>query len=240
MALALAIIGAGTFAGGLVPLLRRWSEETISILLAFGSGVILAVIFIQMLPAVFAMAGPWGGGSVLAGFVFTSLLEAEMHAHRHTGHGEEAAGLRLAGGAVAAGLALHALMDGLVLGTGLSLADLASPVFFAILVHKGPDAFALSTVLVAAGLSTGRILGLLAAFSLATPVAALAAVALLRPLPGAALGMALGAAAGTLLAVASEDLLPEVHRRGGRTFLASAAALAGGIGIVALWELWLH
>jgi zinc transporter ZupT len=238
---ALILVAAGTFLGGLVPLLRRWSVESLSILLSFGSGVILAVIFLQMIPATFQLTGAWGGAGLLAGFILTSLLEAEMHAHRRGGgheHQEQhESHFHVAGMAVAAGLALHSLMDGLVLGAGMSLSELAPSVFFAILIHKGPDAFALTTVLLAAGLSVRRILVAQALFSLATPLAAVASLGFLIKLPAAGVGVALGVAAGTLLAVVSEDLLPEVHRRRGKGFAATVLALVAGIGLVVLYVL---
>jgi zinc and cadmium transporter len=236
--LALILLTAGTFLGGLVPLLRRWSVESLSLLLSFGSGVILAVIFLQMIPATFQLTGTWGGAGLLAGFILTSLLESEMHAHRRGGGREHRdAHFHVAGMAVAVGLALHSVMDGLVLGAGMSLSELAPSVFFAILIHKGPDAFALTTVLLAAGLSVRRILAAQALFSLATPLAAVASLGFLVKLPAAGVGVALGVAAGTLLAVVSEDLLPEVHRRRGKGFAVTVLALVAGIGVVVLYVL---
>ena len=236
--LSLLLLAAGTFLGGLVPLLRRWSDESVSILLSFGSGIILAVIFLQMIPATFQLTGTWGGAGLLAGFIVTSLLEAELHAHRRGGgHGHGEPELHLAGMVVAMGMAIHAVMDGLVLGAGMTLEELAPSVFFAILIHKGPDAFALTTVLLASGLSLRRILVVQGLFSLATPVAAALALSLLMALPAAGVGVALGVATGILLAVVSEDLLPEVHRRGGRSFVFTVAALISGIAAVGLYVL---
>jgi zinc transporter ZupT len=70
-------------------------------------------------------------------------------------------------------------------------------------------------------------------------VAAALALGLLMALPatGVGVGIALGAATGTLLAVVSEDLLPEVHRRGGRRFMVTVAALMAGIAAVAIYVL---
>ncbi|TDI30505.1 MAG: hypothetical protein E2P03_08880 [Acidobacteria bacterium] len=239
--LSLSLLAAGTFIGGLVPLLRRWTDESVSILLSFGSGIILAVIFLQMIPATFRLTGTWGGAGLLAGFIVTSLLEAELHAHRRGGsHGHGEPELHMAGMMVAMGMAIHAVMDGLVLGAGMTLDELAPSVFFAILIHKGPDAFALTTVLLASGLTLRRILMVQGLFSLATPVAAALALMLLMDMPAAGVGATLGVATGTLLAVVSEDLLPEVHRRRGRSFAATVAALMAGIAVVAVYVLILE
>jgi zinc transporter ZupT len=238
----LVILVGGTLIGGLVPLLRAWSRESLGVLLAFASGILLAVIFLQMIPTTIELIGAEGGAAILAGFILTSLLESGLHTHRHTGghdhEGQESIGL--AGAVVAIGLALHSMLDGLVLGAGMTLPDLAPSVFLAILIHKGPDAFALTTILMAARHKTGRIAWIQGVFSLTTPLAALLAYLILRPLPGRFLGLALGVASGILLAVASEDLLPEVHRQKGRYLLASAAALAVGIALVAGYTFLFH
>jgi hypothetical protein len=62
IAIFLLVLLAGTFLGGLVPLVRNWSRESLSVLLSFGSGVLLAVIFLQMIPVAIAAMGAWGGG----------------------------------------------------------------------------------------------------------------------------------------------------------------------------------
>jgi zinc and cadmium transporter len=229
----------GTLAGGCLPLLTRLSRERLFLPLSFGSGVLLAVIFIEMIPEVTQRLGRWGGVPVLLGFLLTSLLESGLHAHRHSGEGDSlpTADGRLAGagGAMVAGLGVHSFMDGLALGSGLSAPAIGGSLFFAILVHKGPDAFALSTVLLAGGVPRTRILRLQGLFSLATPLGAGAALLALRGLPEGVVGFAVGGAAGSLLGVATEDLLPEVHRRGRHAFLgATLALLAGVAGVAAL------
>ncbi|MFQ5767002.1 MAG: ZIP family metal transporter, partial [Acidobacteriota bacterium] len=137
----LLVLVVGTFAGGVLPLLGRWRRDTLSVLLAFGSGVLLAVIFLQMIPPVVGFLGAWGGLVILGGFVSTSLLETGLHAHRHTGgHGESGGGEAFSapfgatGVAVAIGLGLHSVLDGLALGTGMGLSGLAPSLFLAILI----------------------------------------------------------------------------------------------------------
>ena len=238
----LAMVIGGTLIGGLVPLVRNWTRETLSVLLAFGSGVLLAVIFLQMIPATIGIIGMGGGAAVLGGFVLTSLLETSLHTHRHSGgheHDTEPP-FGVAGAMVAVGMALHSMLDGLVLGAGMMLPEIAPSVFFAILIHKGPDAFALSTVLMAGRLPRSRIALVQALFSLTTPVAAVVAFLLLRNLSQEFLGVALGVASGILLAVASEDLLPEVHRQRGWYLLVSALALLAGIFLVAGYAFFFH
>ena len=147
---------------------------------------------------------------------------------------------RRAATAVAWGLGIHSVMDGLALGTGMQVPELAPSLFFAILIHKAPDALALSTVLLAAGIPARKVLRIQVFFSLATPAGAVIALLIVRQVSAPLLGAALGGASGTLLAVATEDLLPEVHRRARRGFTASAVALIAGIAVVATYGLFMQ
>lgn len=74
-----------------------------------------------------------------------------------------------------AGLVIHAAADGIALGASSSTANsnLGFMVFLAIMVHKAPAAFGLTSVLLKHGLSKRRARAHLVIFSLAAPVGAL-------------------------------------------------------------------
>lgn len=95
--------------------------------------------------------------------------------------GESAGELPLAshasrGASTTIGLVIHAAADGIALGASSSTADtnLGLVVFLAIMVHKAPAAFGLTSVLLKQGLSRRRARAHLVVFSLAAPVGALA------------------------------------------------------------------
>ncbi|KAK8213922.1 Zinc/iron permease [Phyllosticta capitalensis] len=73
------------------------------------------------------------------------------------------------------GLVIHAAADGIALGasSSVSSAKLGIIVFIAIMVHKAPAAFGLTSVLLKQGLSKRSARGHLLVFSLAAPVGAL-------------------------------------------------------------------
>ena len=73
------------------------------------------------------------------------------------------------------GLVIHAAADGIALGASSSSAtsNLSFIIFFAIMVHKAPAAFGLTSVLLKQGLSTRSARSHLLLFSLAAPVGAL-------------------------------------------------------------------
>ena len=77
--------------------------------------------------------------------------------------------------ATTTGLVIHAAADGIALGasSSSSTSSLSFIIFFAIMVHKAPAAFGLTSVLLKQGLSTRAARSHLLLFSLAAPVGAL-------------------------------------------------------------------
>lgn len=71
------------------------------------------------------------------------------------------------------GLLIHAFADGIALGASSTMPGLSFIVFFAIMIHKAPAAFGLTTVLLRQGLTKRVARVHLAAFSLAAPAGAI-------------------------------------------------------------------
>lgn len=88
--------------------------------------------------------------------------------------------------ATTVGLVIHAAADGIALGASSSSSDmkLGFIIFFAIMIHKAPAAFGLTSVLLKQGLSKRMARAHLIIFSLAAPVGALTTWLLLALLGG--------------------------------------------------------
>lgn len=88
--------------------------------------------------------------------------------------------------ATTTGLVLHAAADGIALGASASSSDmkLGFIIFIAIMVHKAPAAFGLTSVLLKQGLSKRAARGHLIVFSLASPLGAWATFVLVSILGG--------------------------------------------------------
>ncbi|KAL2271795.1 hypothetical protein VTJ83DRAFT_1166 [Remersonia thermophila] len=124
--------------------------------------------------------------------------------------------------ATTTGLVIHAAADGIAMGasaTGASL-NVGLIIFFAILVHKAPAAFGLTSVLLKQGLSKRAIRVHLMVFSLAAPAGALATFFLVSMIGGGGMegesaqwwtGMLLLFSAGTFLYVAMHAMQEENH-----------------------------
>jgi zinc transporter 9 len=92
--------------------------------------------------------------------------------------------------ATTTGLVIHAAADGIAMGASAtsSSTKLGFIVFVAILVHKAPAAFGLTSVLLKQGLSKRAARGHLIVFSLASPLGALTTWLLIKVLGGHAAG----------------------------------------------------
>ncbi|KAJ2977923.1 hypothetical protein NUW58_g7662 [Xylaria curta] len=118
--------------------------------------------------------------------------------------------------ATTTGLVIHAAADGIAMGASVSSADkkLGLIVFIAIMVHKAPAAFGLTSVLLKQGLSKRAARGHLIVFSLASPFGAWVTFILVSFLGGGAqgevsqwwTGMLLLFSAGTFLYVAMHTM----------------------------------
>ena len=82
------------------------------------------------------------------------------------------------------GLVIHAAADGIALGASAAQPSLSFIIFIAIMVHKAPAAFGLTSVLMKQGLGKRQARAHLVAFSLAAPIGALCTWLLVRILGG--------------------------------------------------------
>lgn len=160
---------------------------------------------------------------------------AHHHAHLHgDGTGCEVHTLGLAAWL---GMSVHTVVDGFALGAANANAELGFLVFLAILAHKIPSSFSLSSILRSEGASRRKALAMNAAFAMMVPVGAGLYVLLRETVPVEGFtSYALAASAGTFLHLSLSDILPDLHRRGGSKLRLSGALL---VGLAVMWSLTL-
>ena len=242
--------------GGYIPLYREWSVDNLSLMVAFGGGTLLAAALFLMLPEGWEHVEegvPWAdveAGFVVAvaitvGFLLMYLLENLALPHlghdheEHLGHSGEAHAAESASeravhqvGGLSAFIALsmHTLIDGIALGTAVTGGEdfaLGGLVFLAIIFHKMPAAFSLTSALKADNYSNSTALTYLIIFNAMVPVGAILAFVVLYGLPVWLLGAMLCFSAGTFIHVATSDLLPVIHRQHSGKVLLSAVVVLG-------------
>ena len=115
------------------------------------------------------------------------------------------------GYSVLGGLSVHALFDGVAIGSGFVVSNaLGWLIFLAILLHKAPEGFTMASVMLASGRS--RAAAFYSAVALA--VATLAGVLVIELAPHW-MPYGLPVSAGVALYVGASDLVPEVNREPG-------------------------
>ena len=195
--------------GGYLPLMRDLSQRALALLLSFSAGVLLGAVFFHMLPATGRVLNEAVGWPILSGFLLIFVMERFVFVHACEEH---ACDIHQMGLPAFLGISLHSLLDGIALGAGLILPQLGPVVLLAVIIHKMPDSMSISSILLAAGWDRRKISWLNLLFSLTTPVGALIAFLFFRSLSPGHVAVAIGISAGTFLAIATADILPQVHR----------------------------
>lgn len=195
--------------GGFLPLLRELSQRALALLLSFSAGVLLGAVFFHMLPETGRVLVDDIGLPVLAGFLLIFVMERFVFVHACE---ERECDIHHMGIPAFLGISLHSLLDGVALGAGLMLPQVGPIVLLAVIIHKMPDSISISSILLSAGWARSKVARLSALFSLTTPVGALLTFLFFRSLSEEHIAIAIGVSAGTFLAIATADILPQVHR----------------------------
>jgi zinc transporter ZupT len=200
-------------AGGFILVRARGIERYLRYFVALGAGFLMATALIEMAPESLRQSPRLGPVLMMGGYCLMHLLEHTFNAHFHFGeetHAHEFVS-RHTSYSVLGGLSVHALFDGVAIGSGFVVSSaLGWLIFLAILLHKGPEGFTMASVMLASGRS--RAAALYSAVGLAA--ATLIGVLVIELAPGL-LPYGLGISAGVALYVGASDLVPEVNREPG-------------------------
>lgn len=213
LVLVLGLVAALANLGGGLLLLKSGAQRYLHAFVAFGSGFLIAVAIVEMLPESFHLVPTTAPLWILAGFCGVHILEHTLVSHFHFGEETHAHEFLHAGTAysLTAGLAAHTFFDGIAIASGFAFSGkLGWLIFVGVLLHKLPEGFTVASVMLASG--QGKRLAVLAAALLGA--ATLAGVIAIRISPSLA-HYGLPISAGVALYVAATDLLPEVNREQG-------------------------
>lgn len=230
----LAALGWGSLAAGslvlgaLLAFARPWSDFQIGLVLAFGAGALISAVSLELAAEGVRVGGlGWTAIGLAAGAVTYYVLDGLVERPRR---GEHSGG----GGATAANggnaLALGAFLDGvpeqLVLGIGLAAGGgIGASLLVAIFVSNLPEAIGGARDMHKSGIGRRRILELWAGVAAVCAAASVAGYALADAATGEANAVIDGFAAGALLVMLCDSMIPEARRGAGR-----AAGLAATLG----------
>jgi len=227
-----AIAALGNVVGGLVLLLRRnWSQRSLKAALAFGGGFMFAAALLAMVPDSIKLTPEWGALLIVVGYMVVHFLEHVVGGHYHFSgdtHGSHHILSTTVTGATLFAMFTHTFFDGVAIGSAFVVGDkLGTIVFLAVILHKVPGGFAVSTVAHAGGASLSRAFGAAVLMGVGTVLGSLALTAV-----GPVARYAVPLSAGTLIHVAASDLIPEVNE--GERWPITTAVIAGGLVFVGL------
>lgn len=202
-----------TWVGGVLILRqRKWAERNLWRVLAFGSGILLAITFMHLLPEAWSLNAQATGVAVVAAFVTLLAVEQFTVVHACGEVGEHCTVHRVGYGALVA-LFLHSLADGLAIAFSfISSPVLGVAVASAVLAHKFSDGMTLSTLFLQTNHSLRKTMKLVVALSLATPLGVVLGLSAGRWTGGTVLASLLGLAAGGFLYISTADILPRIHK----------------------------
>ena len=207
---------------GYIPMSLDLSSVRLKQLTAIGAGVLIGSAFLVIIPEALEIfegheeeeshiEPSTMGLAILSGFVLMLLLE--IFGLPHAVHHDE--DKHLLGLSATIGLIIHAAVDGLAVGASVSSStETGLIVFVAIMLHKGPAAFGLSSFLQHIKVDKTKSQMYLLLFALSSPIVAILSFFTLQDSTFATddnIGLALMFSAGTFIYVATVDVLPEVH-----------------------------
>src|SRR4051812_2209525 len=207
--LGLSAAGANVF-GGAIIVQRNWHRSYLRYFVALGAGFMLATAIVEIIPESLELGGKNAAYLVLFGYLIIHFFEHTVTPHFHFGeetHHNEFVHSH-SGYPVLFGLIIHTFFDGIAIASGFLVSNaLGWLIFLAIFLHKIPEGFTVSSIMLASGRSRGKAWGASVILGGST-LAGVLKIALLRPYVRAGLPLS----AGVTIYVAASDLVPEVNK----------------------------
>jgi ZIP family zinc transporter len=206
-----ALASSSLVIGALLGLLRTWPDRLVGIVLAFGAGALISAVSFDLAQegARAGDVGFLGAGLALGAMTYFALNR--MLGRRSRGRHGTGAGTALALGALLDGVPEQAVLGiGIAAGDGVSVGLLV-----AIFVSNLPEAIGSSTEMRAAGTSSRSIRRLWLTVAVCCTAASAAGYAIADSVSGNVTATVDGFAAGALLVMLIDSMIPDAVRRAG-------------------------
>jgi ZIP family zinc transporter len=222
--------------GGLLALRVTISYRVLGLIMAFGAGVLISAVAYELVQEAFDTSAGSGGVALglFAGaatfFAGDSFIDRLGGADRKDSGGDQVNGSGLA---IVLGIVLDGIPESAVLGlTVLQGGGVSAAFLVAVFLSNLPEAIAATSGLAHAGWERMRIIGLWVLVALVSGLAALAGYALLDSVSERTIAFVLSFAAGAILTMLADTMMPEAFEHGGKLvglFTTLGFALAFGI-----------
>ncbi|MFZ0801636.1 MAG: ZIP family metal transporter [Terriglobales bacterium] len=221
--------------GGAIIVQKHWDRSYLRYFVALGAGFMLATAIVEVFPASLELRGKDAAYLVLVGYLIVHFSEHVVTSHFHFGeetHKDQFIHTHK-GYSILLGLVIHTFFDGIAITAGFLVSNwLGWIIFLAIFLHKIPEGFTITSVMLASGRSRRVAWGASVLLGAAT-FAGVLAMAVFRH----QVSYGLPLSAGVTIYVAASDLIPEVNREPG---IKMALLVFLGVGFLFLLDRLFH
>jgi ZIP family zinc transporter len=204
----------------------RLSKRTVGLIMGFGAGALISALAYELVPE--SVIQGWQAPVLF--FVGDWLIDRSGGMHRKTIAGKQHEG---SGGVIFLGTLLDAIPESLVLGMGLAIGGSVGVAFLAaVFVSNVPEGVAGTVNLSAAGHSRRGIFLMWAALVVFSAGCSALGYGLVQWIPSADDALAQAFAAGAVLTMLADAMIPEAFEHGGK--LVGLSTVVGFAGAAAL------
>jgi ZIP family zinc transporter len=220
-----ALAASSLVIGALLSVARDWPKQLVGLVLAFGAGALIAAVSFELAEEGVEIGG---AGAVAIGFAVGAVTYFVLDGLVERGRSDPASALAL-------GAFLDGIPEQLVLGLGLAAGDeISIGLLGAIFVSNLPEAIGSAADMRAEGRRRETILRLWIAVAVVCTLASVVGYAIADSLSGELEGGFNGFAAGALLVMLADSMIPEARKAGRTTGLATAFGFAVAAGLSSL------
>jgi ZIP family zinc transporter/zinc and cadmium transporter len=191
---------------------EKWAQKNLIYLISFSAGVLLSLAFVDLLPAALSQNSAALFITLLSFLAFYLLEHAlSLHVCEEKTECEVHQTFTLV---TWAGLLLHSLIDGLIIGVGFEVSfSLGVLSALAVLLHRLPDGISSMAVMLYGGRTLKEAAFSSSLVAAITPIGAVLSFLAFRGVSANIVGILLAVAAGSFLYVAASELIPEIHKK---------------------------
>ncbi|GGU01454.1 MULTISPECIES: ZIP family metal transporter [Streptomyces] len=211
--------GAALLVGAAVGSLVRVPPRLIALVMAFGSGVLMAAVSFELIAEAYERSGMWpvvagavGGAAVYSGANALLARRGAQHRKRSGEQQPSEAEAPGSGNAIALGALLDGIPESVVIGTSLlGGGQLGVATVGAVFISNLPEGLASAAGMRSAGRSRRYVFALWGSIAVISGLAALAGYALLGGASAAVMAVITAVAGGAILAMIADTMIPEAY-----------------------------
>jgi ZIP family zinc transporter len=228
------VASSSLFVGAAIALRFSLSQKTIGLIMGFGAGVLIAALSVDLAADAFERTNGLVLGLGLAAGGVTFFI-GDLLLDRYGGEGRKSSGGAQAGGgalAIVLGIVLDGIPESAAIGvTLLEGTGIGAAFVIAVFLSNLPEALSATSGLAMSGWSRGRIFGLWALVAAVCTLASVLAFGLLDESNQTLIGFILAFAAGAILAMLADTMMPEAFEHAGKV-VALVTVLGFAVGFV--------